>query len=132
MVTLTRTLTLTLTLTPHRRWGSSIFQMNLELFMKSDYGKSYREENKVEEVTKHIMAQVPKPRSNPNPNQISNPIQVPSVTIDSILKQYATLGAAVIIRIDAEGAEYAVLHQALQKSTILCDYGDGAYLSWTP
>jgi hypothetical protein len=48
--------------------------------------------------------------------------ELPGVTLDSVLKQYVPMGAAIILRLDAEGAEYAILDQALTRSGLLCEY----------
>jgi len=76
-------------------WGSSLFQKNLALFLKSEEGKSYADANDPREVTKQVVA------------------NLPGVTLEAILTQYVPLGAAVVIRIDAEGSEYAILEQAI-------------------
>ena len=78
---------------------------NLELFLTSPQGKNYAAQHDASEVTKTVVT------------------QLPAVTLESILRAYAPVGAAVVIRIDAEGSEYAILEQALARSHVLCEYG---------
>jgi len=85
-------------------WGSSIFDDHMSLYVQSPEGAEFRKEHDEQEATQHVVS------------------EVPAVTLDAILQHYAMQGSAVVVRIDAEGAEYPILDAAVARSGLLCEH----------